>query len=55
MNAIELSNFKFSYGTTPILDISRLVVKESEFVFLFGALSKLIFFQTMVYRDTVSQ
>ncbi len=37
MTAIELRNFKFSYGTTPILDIPSLVVKESEFVFLFGA------------------
>ena len=37
MTAIELRNFKFSYGATPILDIPSLVVKESEFVFLFGA------------------
>lgn len=37
MKAIELTNLKFSYGTTPILDIPSLVVEESEFVFLFGA------------------
>ncbi len=37
MTAIELRNFKFSYGTTAILDIPSLVVNESEFVFLFGA------------------
>ena len=36
MNAIELRNLKFSYGTTPILNIPSLEVKESEFVFLFG-------------------
>lgn len=36
MNAIELRNLKFSYGTTPILNIPNLEVKESEFVFLFG-------------------
>lgn len=36
MKAIELRNLKFSYGTTPILNIPELEVKETEFVFLFG-------------------
>lgn len=37
VNAIELKNLKFSYGTTPVLDIPNLQVGVSEFVFLFGA------------------
>lgn len=37
MKAIEIRDLKFSYGLTPILDLPSFEIKESEFVFLFGA------------------
>ncbi|MBC7466091.1 MAG: ABC transporter ATP-binding protein [Bdellovibrio sp.] len=35
-NALEFKNLKFSYGTTPVLDLKDFEVKSGEIVFLFG-------------------
>ena len=37
MSAIAIKNLKFSYGSTPVLDIDNFTVASGEFVFLSGA------------------
>lgn len=35
-NSIEISNLKFAYGNTPVLDMSDLEIKSGEMTFLYG-------------------